>query len=265
MPFPETPRVVYQNNPLEEVVCQLRFPAILQISSVDPAGFQNRIRERYPLYTRQEEVGFPKEIPKEIAEMLTHLPFLKPGEDIVHKFLTEDSARLISLTRGFLAITERKYTRWERFSDEVTRAMEALEQEYQPAFYSRIGLRYVDVISRTRLGLEGEPWGSLVNPAVAGILGENELSATVRETKSEVLLELNEDTVKGFAKLRHGLVNIPDGGDAYLFDVDFFTAERSRSTDVAGILNRFNGLAGDLFRWAITPKLAEALGPMPIE
>lgn len=266
MLFPESPRVVYQNNPLEEVLCQLRFPAILQISTVDPAGFQNRIRDRYPLYTRQEEVGFPKEIPKEIAEVLAHLPFPKPSEDIIHKFLIDDSSRLISLTRGFLAITDRKYRRWEDFSAEVLLAMSALEEEYHPAFYSRIGLRYVDVISRTKLGLEGEPWGSLINPAVAGVLGENGVSAAVRETKSEVLFELNEDPVtKGFAKLRHGLVNPQDGGDAYLFDVDFFTTERSSSTDVAGILHRFNRLAGYLFRWAITPKLAEALRPMAMD
>jgi uncharacterized protein (TIGR04255 family) len=265
MPFPETPRVVYQNNPLEEVVCQLRFPEILQISTVDPAGFQNMIRDRYPLYARQEEAGLPKGLPKVVADIFTHIPLPKPGEDIVHKFLVEDSSRFISLARGFLAVTERNYTRWESFSEEVARAMDALEQEYRPAFYSRIGLRYVDVISRTRLGLEGEPWGSLVNPPVAGILAEEDFRPRVRETRSEVLLELDDNVVpEGFAKLRHGLVNPEDGDEAYLFDVDFFTVGRSASSDVAGILSRFNRLAGNLFRWAITPKLAEALGPLEI-
>lgn len=266
MPFPESPRVVYQNNPLEEVVCQLRFPEILQISTVDPAGFQNRIRDRYPLYARQEGVGLPKSVPKAIADIFAHIPVPRPGQDIVHKFLVDDSSRFISLSRGFLAVTERKYTRWERFSEEVARAMEALEQEYHPAFYSRIGLRYVDVINRIRLGLEGEPWGSLVNPPVAGILAEEEFRPRVRETRGEVLLELDENVAReGFAKLLHGLVNPEDADEAYLFDVDLFTVGRSASTDVAGILDRFNRLAGNLFRWAITPRLAEALRPVAID
>ena len=266
MPFPETPRVVFQNNPLEEVVCQLRFPEILQISTMDPAGFQNRIRERYPLYARQEEAGFPEGLPKIVADIFAHIPLPKPGEGMVYKFLTEDSKRFISLSRGFLAITERNYKRWESFSEEVARAMDALEEEYHPAFYSRIGLRYVDVISRMKLGLEGEPWDSLVNPAVAGILADEVFRPRVRETRSEVLLELDEsETRKGFAKLRHGLVNPEDGDEAYLFDVDFFTVGRSAGTDVARILARFNRLAGNLFRWAITPKLAKALGPVEID
>ena len=262
MPFPESKRVVYRNNPLVEVICQLRFPTILQISATDPAGFQDRIRDGYPLYDRpQERQAFPKEI----ADILAHLPIPRSPEDITHKFLVDDSSRSISLTPEFLAIAENNYLRWENFSREVMRAMEALEEEYHPAFYSRIGLRYVDVIDKVGLGLQNESWESLVNPAVVGILAERDLCESVRDIQGRALIELGEDVVAGaFANLRYGLTKLDAGREAYRFDVDLFTTERSTEADVARILDRFNQLAGHLFRWAITSKLEEALGPMEI-
>jgi uncharacterized protein (TIGR04255 family) len=269
MTFPESARVVYQKNPLVEVICQLRFPTILEISAADPAGFQEKIRPRYPLYSRQEEAGVPKEIagiPKEVAGILAQLAALRPVEDAPHRFLTEDSSRFISLTREFLAVAAKNYTRWEEFRREIQTAKAALEEEYQPAFYSRIGLRYVDIIDKVEVGLSNESWDSLVNSSIAGILGAQELYHGVREIRSEALIELDDDIVPGgFAKIRHGLLERPDGGQAYRIDADFFTQERSASDDVFRILDRFNRLAGNLFRWAITRKLQEALEPVGIE
>jgi uncharacterized protein (TIGR04255 family) len=57
MPFPEIERIVYRNNPLTEVVCQLRFPPILSIESELPVKFQDAIREMYPSF--QEKVELP--------------------------------------------------------------------------------------------------------------------------------------------------------------------------------------------------------------
>lgn len=266
MPFPESKRVVYQKNPLLEVICQLQFPTILEISAADPAGFQKKVRPRYPLYSREEEGGIPKGIPKEIADIVAHLPIARPPEDAPHRFLTEDSSRFISLTREFLAVADRKYTRWEDFRREIELAKTALEEEYPPAFYSRIGLRYVDIIDKVDLGLGDEPWDSLMNSSIAGILGAKELYHAVRQIYGEALMECDDETVpRGFARLRHGLVERPDGGQVYRIDADFFTTERSTGDDVSRVLERFNRLAGNFFRWAITPKLQEALEPREID
>ncbi len=55
MPFPESERVVYGENPLVEVICQLKFPPILDISTAEPAAFQNKVRKLYPLYEKDTE------------------------------------------------------------------------------------------------------------------------------------------------------------------------------------------------------------------
>ena len=72
MSFPDTPRVIYNKNPLAEVICQLRFPSILLIDAGLPAGFQERIRAMYPLFADRGEQGpiVPSEFGKLLGEKL---------------------------------------------------------------------------------------------------------------------------------------------------------------------------------------------------
>jgi len=262
MPFPESKRVVYEHNPLVQVICQLRFPTILQISSQEPAAFQNKLRSEYPLYTRVDRRAA---FPKEISDLLAHLAVSVPPEGVTHKFLTEDSTRFISLADDFLAITEEKYHRWEAFREEIKLSKGAVEEIYTPAFYSRIGLRYRDVIDRAALGLAAEPWDSLVNPSLIGVLGAAEVRDQVQGINAEALVRLDQ-IPGGFVRIRHGLTKpAQDGHEAYQVDVDCFTEERGASEDVSGVLNAFNRVAGNLFRWAITPRLRDALNPLDID
>ena len=48
MLFSDHPRTHYRNAPAHEVICQLRFPSILTINSVEPADFQEAIRAECP-------------------------------------------------------------------------------------------------------------------------------------------------------------------------------------------------------------------------
>jgi uncharacterized protein (TIGR04255 family) len=260
MLFPESNRVVFQKNPLVEVICQLRFPTILEISSEDPADFQKKIRAEYPLYER-DEGGIS--LPKEFMGILDRFT-VRPAERLTHKFSTEDSARLISLNREFLAVTETQYERWDHFRKEICRAKAALEEIYSPAFYSRVGLRYRNIIDRDSLGLADKPWSSLLNSALSGVLGAEGIRDQVKEFHGETLIEISE-LPGGHVTLRFGLVRLAsENRQVYQIDADFFTRERSAPDHVAETLDKFNRLAGNLFRWAITALLHEALKPEEI-
>src|SRR3989304_2154776 len=176
MPFPESQREVYSTNPLKEVICQLRFPTILEVSAQSPASFQNQLRKNYPLYKLQDPIAG---LPKEVADILAVLPVPKPAQQPVHKFLTEDERRFISLSADFLALTETNYQRWERFEEEMENAEQAFRGIYEPSFYTRIGLRYQNVIDREELKLQDHPWSDLLNPSVIGELGAPEIAAQV--------------------------------------------------------------------------------------
>src|ERR1035437_4003243 len=151
MIFPESERIVFGINPLVQVVCQLRFPSILEIPSREPVDFQNQIRDTYPLY--EKEAG----LPEEVRARLSQLPIQAVlPEGITHKFLTEDKSRQITLTRDFVAVTTTKYRNWPDFRSEVILAKTSFEKAYSPSFYSRVGLRYRDVIKRNDLKLGSE-------------------------------------------------------------------------------------------------------------
>lgn len=265
MLFPETKRVVFRKNPLAEVICQIRFPAILQIASGDPVDFQNKIRAEYPLYD-VESGGLPSgaPIPKELTEIIKEFQFMGPKESTIYKFNTADSARFISLSTDFLAITERNYQRWEEFSKEITSARLALEEIYKPAFYSRVGIRYRDIIDKNKLGLKDEPWEKLINSSLIGLLGDKEIGKMVQQVSSTILVKISEID-GGILGLRHGLVRRPNGMQAYRIDADFYTEERRDGNDADATLNVFNTLAGNLFRWATTRRLQDALEPVAID
>ena len=68
--FPETERVVYEQNTLEEVKCQIRFPPILAIEASVPANFQEAVRAAFPYFELKTSVRLPAGIPAGIAQVV---------------------------------------------------------------------------------------------------------------------------------------------------------------------------------------------------
>ncbi len=262
MPFPSSPREIYSVNPLNEVVCQIRFPAVLEISATTPVQFQNAIRNTYPWYEEQKSPGSlpPVGLPKEVADLLATMPFPPINQSPEHHFLTEDRSRRISLTQEFIAVVEQQYVMWEDFQNEVQLAEQVLRDTYTPAFYNRVGLRYVDVLIRDEIGLPDTPWSELLNSKFIGILGDREVADDVRESQVTALLSI-PDVIQGQVLLKHGLARTETGNEqVYVIDADFHTNRRSEPDDVFEALERFNKWGGYLFRWATSEKLRDALG-----
>ena len=148
------PRVRYQNVPAHEVICQLRFPSILTINNEEPADFQEEIRAAFPQYVRRQEAPPPS------GQKL-------PPVTNYH-FLSEDGKWKLNLTRDFIALSTLRYPGWEEFARHLDRPLAAFIRLYQPAYFQRVGLRYLNLFSRTRLGLEDVPWRELFAPAYTG-------------------------------------------------------------------------------------------------
>jgi uncharacterized protein (TIGR04255 family) len=260
VPIPVTPRAIFARNVLAEVICQLRFPTILSISSADPSQFQDRVRETYPLYERDNSV----DIPEELRGLLTELPI--GGQQVRHNFSSADGKRAISLASDFLALTDRAYTRWENFGPEVLRALGALNDIYHPAFLTRVGLRYRDLVDKTAIpGIADTPWDQLINPTLIGPLGAEPLRNDVEAQQATVILRLDE-VPNARVRIHHGTAKLKEGGHlVYFFDADFSVAERTEIANVEHILDTFHRASGNLFRWAISPALSQALQPNPIQ
>jgi len=265
MLFPESERVLYKNNPLVEVICQFRFPTILRIREGPHADFQDMIRKDYPGYSEQEpSIGVPPQVTKEMAAIIGQMNIPIPLGLIIHRFSTKDSQRFISLRDEFMALAETKYEKWELFREEIVKVESALKRVYEPAFYSRVGLRYRDIISRRRLGLTNVEWQDLLKTHIIAELGDKEVSGAISRIQTRAIIKIPE-IPDGQIALTHGLIT-PNGSDeeCYLIDADFSVERKEGIDEPFEILGRFNRLAGQLFRWAITERLHNAMEPRTI-
>jgi uncharacterized protein (TIGR04255 family) len=260
-PSPESPRAIYRVNPLVEVVCQLRFPALLRVDVEPPAAFQERIRNAYPVLTDKanELLGLPPDLPPLVANLL-RLPAARQKPPAAYDFVSADGRWTVSLTRDFLALATTSYRHWEEFKEHLKAPLDALLDIYAPSWFSRIGLRYQDLIRRSALNLADRPWSELLKPPITGMLSAGDLNATVEQTLTQSVVKLPNE--QGYINLRHGLLQTADNSETcYLIDNDFFTDKQTRSADVYDKLDFFNQQSGRLFRWCITEALDAAMDP----
>jgi uncharacterized protein (TIGR04255 family) len=257
MTFPASERVIYSTNPLEEVICQLRFPPILRIDS-DVTDFQEAIRAEYPFYS-EEQLALPG-LPPQILELMKAAP--ASGPKPAKRFGSADERWTVSITREFVALQTTQYTRWEEFRQRLRGVLDISERIFRPAFYTRVGLRYRDVIRRPALAVNTLSWSQLLQPHIAGELS-TEIAPNVKELLHVSLIALSEH---GNVRLRHGLSEPNEGSEpSYTIDADFFSVDRTELTDVNDRLDYFNREAARLFRWCIDDRLHAAMGPRPIE
>lgn len=261
MPFPESPRVIYGKNPLAEVICDLRFPPILRIDAQVPAEFQERIRSEYPIF-REKHIEIPGgHIPPEIANIVkAALP--SRSQNTVYEFASENKQWWIRLTRESLTLRTDKYEQWECFREHLAQPLECLADVYQPSFFSRIGLRYVNVIQRSKLGLKGREWSGLLEPHIAGEFSDQDVAGNIEHAAREVRVKL---PAIGAVMIRHGTALEEQSREqCFIVDSDFFAEGRSEPKDAVSALDEFNRESGHLFRWCIQNPLHQAMEPATI-
>lgn len=257
---PDVPRVLYQQNPLAQVICQLRFPSVLRVDAELPAGFQDKVREKLPVYREAEIDGLPpgiQQMPDEVLNLLRLAAKKKP-----RTFASLDGAWEVTLNKDALALATTSYQRWEEFRRHLDLAVNALHTEYSPALYTRIGLRYRNLIKRSELNLGEAAWGELLRHHLAGELVDTEVEASVESAARYTVFRLPQFGAK--VGMRHGLVL--DGNEmCYGLDNDFYIESNTECGNAVDVLQFFSKQAHRLFRWCISDRLHDAMGPRPLE
>ena len=257
--FSHESRCIYQKNQLAEVICQLRFPEILSIQANLPVDFQEAIRDEYPRYSSRKETPAPK---------LTGTPGnlnLEKQEPITnYQFASADGVWRVNLTSRFISLSCSKYTCWEDFAARLDKPLAAFIKIYHPAYFERVGLRYLNFISRNELGLEGTPFSELFQPCYLGPLAEED----VPETGIGRCSVDTEMAIRGGCrvKLHAGPGMVKRGGQAdselkFVFDQDLFMPGQLAVNLSAGALQTLHAQADSLFRGAITDTLHNAMDP----
>lgn len=260
--FSNEERCFLQKNQLGEVICQLRFPDILIIGTKPPAEFQEAIRSQFPIYTARKETPAPK-----VTGTPGNLSIENAPAIINHQFASTDGVWRVNLTSNFISLACTKYTCWEAFAKHLDKPLAAFIQIYQPAHFQRIGLRYLNFISKRALQLENVPFSQLIEPAYLGILSEEDIPEhTV--SRSNIDAEL---AIRGGcrAKIHAGIGIVKKNGQTdneakFIFDQDLFMAGNVPINHSAGALEMLHRQAFSIFRGAITDTLYTALEPRTI-
>ncbi|MCY3709510.1 MAG: TIGR04255 family protein [Caldilineaceae bacterium] len=260
MPFPTSERVRFSRNQIRNVVCQLRFPTILKVEASLPVDFQECIRDMYPQY-QERVVKTNTHLPADIENLIPEqMKQLLAGGGRHFDFTSVDGKKTITLNKEFLSLTTTEYGEWNAFIGDLKGALEALIRIYRPALFMRIGLRYQNVILRSEIDQSEADWSELINPYMAGILADGHVAQHVNECMQVAIVRLSDGL--GHVRIQQGLVIEQNRNEpAYLIDSDFYTEHPQETGNELDILDQLHRQAGHFFRWAIEPRLHDALVP----
>lgn len=261
MLFSDHERCIYPRHSLQEVICQLRFPTILTIGTREPADFQEAIRAEFPRYLVKQDIPAPK-----IAGVGTEHPTVENLPPIVnYHFISSDGAWKLNLAPSFIALSTLRYTSWEDFARKLDQPLGHFIRLYQPAFFERIGLRYLNIISRQKLGLEGHDWSELIQSPYLGPLCQTD----VREdnvAKCALDAEMRLDSScqvrlhAGPGRVQSNLPGAPQDPEVkYILDLDLFMGGSIAGSLVPGALETLHAHSTRLFQGAVTDTLREAM------
>ena len=261
MLFAPYERYQYARAPLVEVICQLRFPTILSIGAKEPAEFQEAIRKDFPQYAARQEQLPPKVVKKGNATAL------EPQKPITnYNFISADGKWKLNLTKDFIALSTLSYPGWEEFARMLDKPLAAFIQLYKPAYFQRVGLRYLNIVSRTTLDLEDVSWRELFTPAYLGPMAEADLAEDrVVNCGCDTQFKLDSScTAKihaGIGRLKTNIPHAPQDPEVkFIFDMDLSMGGNTACGLAAAALETLHGHSSRVFEGAITDRLRDAMG-----
>ena len=251
---------IYEKNQLVEVICQLRFPTILNIEAKEPADFQDTVRATFPRYACQ-------------VEALPAAPGTEPQKIKNHTFVSEDGGYKLSLTKNFIALSTMRYADWETFAGMLDEPLGQFIRLYKPAYFERVGLRYVNGISRSRLELTDRRWNDLFQPQYLSVLDSDDVDeASVTKCSVDVEMKLDAQSnlklhagpgfIKRTVRTASGLQNVQEPEARFIFDQDLYAAGNIKLPAVMETLEALHTHADRVFSEAITDTLHEAMDPV---
>ena len=235
---PGAPPANYSRNFIKQAVCELRFPTLYELEGArPPVSFAQALRKEYPIQDLMETVSIGGGG--------------APSRANVHAFRSKRQRWTVTLGASSVKLETAHYGAFDEFKERLALVVKAATPIIDSDFFTRVGLRYINVLPYTRTEVDKWINPSLVGALAAGIYGE------VNEHNGRVI----GSTPFGGYLLQHGIVidgkSIPT---EYSLDFDLFS-EYVQLNEALDTVQKLHDAEFSLFQWAIGPAAKSFLGP----
>lgn len=251
--FPSFNSIKLKNSPLQLVVCQVRFPPILELAAGHPpTKFQEAVKKLYPVTQHNQSI--------EMRNLSGESPILHPSHH--WRFDDKDSHWTVTIGDTFLSLETAHYNQFNDFVDRFDKVLKIASDLFPIEIRDRIGLRYIDRISQSSCPDLPENWRGFMQPVLFPLrewCGEGEPQKGQLETRYEYdnrFLTIRTMMVdKGF---------VGASEDEFVLDIDCYSAEKVQVGDLKKLLGTFKEESYNVFRWAVDD-LLEHFDPVETE
>lgn len=247
--FPAAVEIPLSSPPLDEVVCQVRYPPILRISQEEPAHFQELIRKRFPEFDKQQPLQIKLAPPGNSSESSVEL------RPIIYQFTNAANKSQAVLSSTFYAVSTTKYNSWRSFLEDLKTVHEAVINTYQPAYATRVGLRYINRLTAENTGTTTrEELLSMVRSELTAVL-----HGRVWDDVSEMIGVVSFNDSPAQLNVRFGY-EVKEKAPTFLVDFDYFEEGQIDLNEVLTRCDRYHEAIYQAFRWMVKDESLERFG-----
>lgn len=228
----------YKRSLTRTVVCEFRFPTLLEIGDAKPpVEFSKALRKTYPNLERGNELNIG--LGTGAGASSTY----------VHSFRSLKGGWSVTLKPNSIALEGTSYKGFSDLLERIKELLPAAERVIDSTFFTRVGLRYINVLDKTNDPI-GDGWvnSDLVAPVQSGsFFGIGEYSGRIACTTSE--------RDKGFL-LQHGLRLVEGDRNSvelvpeYVLDIDVYQQE-VEVADSMSVIDTLHSTAFNIFDWSL--------------
>jgi uncharacterized protein (TIGR04255 family) len=119
----------FNRNFIRTAVCELRFPILLELEKSPPVKFHNSLRKDFPLFERRASFNLGTE-----------------SKESAYVFSSKDKKWTLSVKPASISLETSQYSSYTDFKTNLKKITAAAKDFIESSFYTRIGLRYIDII-----------------------------------------------------------------------------------------------------------------------
>ena len=240
----------------------MRFPPILVIDSNEPSEFQDLLRKNgFPIY--EKTVEFQHDF--SIVANNPSSNQIKMESSSNHEFYSLDRKLKVNLTKHFISLSTENYSTWDDFKSKLELILEKFNNTYSPAFFTRVGLRYIDIFERSEMGFNPDEknWSDLISPEFLGYYLNKKSRDRVKSFN--LVNELTCDDGVSRMRINSGtVINNKSLEECIQLDNDCYNEENTMVDDAISLLDILHKNSRILLSEAITEELHLSMDPVSL-